>query len=199
MIEAIIFDVGGVYLQGNFYDFINKSYEVLGMLKRKHTDGQKVVFDQDFNVGKTTAKECFEKMFGTTLSDDLMQKISRFWTSTWTLQPDMEDLVRRLKEHNYTLAILSNSDPVNSPNYEKKGWYAPFKHVVLSHKEGILKPDKRIYEILLEKLQISAKNCVMIDDQQACLTPAAELGMQVILYESVPQLEKELNKLSVKL
>jgi putative hydrolase of the HAD superfamily len=192
MIEAVIFDVGGVYLQGSYVDFLNKSYSLLGIDKVEKAD-QAPVFDTDFNTGKITAEQCFKRLFGKELSDGQLEDVLGLWTTTWTLQPDMADLVERLGKR-YSLAILSNSDPVNSEKYAAKGWYAPFDPVVLSHEVGILKPEARIYEILLERLQLPAESCVFIDDQVKCLISAADVGMDVILFQSVQQLERSLAK-----
>lgn len=195
MIKAIIFDVGGVYLQGSFIDFVDKSCEMLGIENTLQTD-KEIVFDFDYNRGKISAEECFRKYFDTPISDEQMGKIMGFWTTTWTPTDEMSNLVERLNE--YKLAILSNSDLVNSRKYTERGWYSPFEVVVLSHEEGILKPERKIYETVLERLDLPAEECVFIDDQEDVLVPAREMGMKTILYQSVSQLERELQELGVK-
>lgn len=197
MIKAVIFDVGGVYLQGSFIDFVNKSYKVLGIENTFHAD-KEVVFDSDYNRGKITAEECFRKYFGVPISDKQMERIFELWTTTWKATDEMLDLVRRLKG-NYKLAILSNSDLVNSRKYRERGWYSNFEVLVLSHEEGILKPEQKIYDITLERLDLPASECVFIDDQEDALIPAREMGMQTLLYKSMEQLKRELADLSVKL
>nr|MBA4405273.1 hypothetical protein [Nanoarchaeum sp.] len=197
MVKAVIFDVGGVYLQGSFIDFVNKSYRVLGIEDTFHAD-KEVVFDSDYNRGKIIAEECFRKYFGVPISDNQMERIFDLWTTTWKATDEMLDLVGRLKE-NYKLAILSNSDFVNSKKYTERGWYSHFDVLVLSHEEGILKPERRIYDITLGRLGLPASECVFIDDQEDALIPAREMGMQTILYKSTEQLKRELADLGVKL
>ena len=196
MIKAIIFDAGGVYFQGSFIDFVNRSYKILGIENRDFID-KKLIFNPDYNRGEITAEECFRNYFGVPISEKQMEKILDFWTTTWKLNDEMVNLVRRLKE-NYKLAILSNSDLINSEKYTERGWYSPFDVLVLSHEEGILKPERKIYEIVLEKLGMSPEECVFIDDQKEALLPAKEMGMKTILYESIEQLERELDDLGVK-
>jgi len=196
-IQAIIFDAGGVYLQGNFSDFVNKGYKVLGLNKTFSTK-EEIVFDHDFNLGKVGAEDCFRRYFGVPITDMQMQEILKLWKSAWNLQPEMRDLVIRLKD-NYVLAILSNSDAVNSYEYKRKGWFNSFNVLILSEEVGILKPDKKIFELTLERLGIPGESCVFIDDQEKNLIPARELGMKTVLYKNLEQLTSELEKIGVEL
>jgi len=196
-IKAIIFDAGGAYLEGNFTDFVNKSYKLLGIDKTFFIK-EEIVFDEEFNLGKISAEECFRKFFGVPINDKQMEEIIKLWTTTWKLNPEMEEFVKKLGE-NYILAILSNSDPVNHQEYSRKGWFLPFKHLILSHEIGILKPDKRIYEITLEKLGIPGESCLFIDDQEKNLVPAREFGMKTIVYKNFIQMKEELEKIGVKI
>jgi len=197
MIKAIIFDVGGVYMQGSFVDFVNQSRQILGINETFYVD-KLIVFDKRYNSGEISIEECFRSYFGVEINDDQMKQIINVWTNTWKPTPEMIDLVINLKK-NYRLAILSNSDPVNSENYTRLGWYQYFDPIILSHEVHLLKPDKRIYEITLEKLGLKPEECLFIDDQADCLVPAADMGMSVIQFRSVPQLKAELDALlSVK-
>jgi putative hydrolase of the HAD superfamily len=166
-------------------------------IPRTYTTDQRIVFDHRFNSGQIGAEECFRNFFGVPISDEQMREVISYWTSTWAPEPEMQDLVARLGSK-CRLAILSNSDPLNSRGYTQKGWYGPFDPLILSHEIGILKPDRRIYDILLQRLGLPPEECVFIDDQQPCLDTAAQLGMKTILYSSVQQLEEELKKMGIE-
>jgi putative hydrolase of the HAD superfamily len=196
MIKAIIFDVGGVYMEGSSVDFINRSYQILGIDKKiSSSDG--VIFDADYNKGLISYNDCFKRFFNVPISDDQMKKIGEAWSTTWAPSEEMLNLVKSLKA-NYTLAILSNSDLLNSSKYTERGWYSYFDHLILSHELGIVKPDKRIYEITLSKLGLPGDQCIFIDDQERVLSPARELGMETILFKSISQLKSELRAKGVK-
>ena len=195
-LEAIIFDVGGTYLEGSFVDFVNKSYGVLGISNIFSTD-KEVCFDSDFNKGVITGEECFRKFFGVSISEEQMEKIKSIWTSTWIATDEMLELVKNLKKH-YRLAILSNSDLLNAKKFLNNGWYSYFDCLVLSHEIGVLKPDKKIYKITLDKLNLEAQECLFIDDQQDALKPAREMGMKTILFKSAEQLKKEFDKMGIE-
>ena len=57
---------------------------------------------------------------------------------------------------------------------------ALFDHVIESSKLGIRKPDPRIYELACETLGVSPSNCVYLDDLGINLKPAKMLGMTTI-------------------
>lgn len=197
MIKAIIFDVGGVYLQGSFTDFVNKSYKILGINDTFQT-GRELVFDHDYNRGCISVDECFRKYFSVFISDEQMEKIKEIWSTTWVLTEEMRELVRGLKNHGYRLAILSVSDLFNSQKYRERGWYDDFDPVVLSHEEGLLKPERRLYEITLERLGLPANECLFIDNEVDALPPAQALGMETIHFESIEQLKEEFEKRKIK-
>lgn len=150
MIKAIIFDMGGVYMSGSFVDFVNRSYQILG-IDKIFTAKDEIVFDENLNKGVVTHEECFRKFFKVPISEGQMQGVKDIWMTTWIPSQDMLDLVQSLK-NNYILAVLSNSDLLNSVKYTEKGWYSYFDHLILSHEVGIIKPDQRIYDIALERV-----------------------------------------------
>ncbi len=196
MIKVILFDVGGVYLDGSFVDFVNKARKILGMNVDFYSD-KEVVFDKRLNKGKITTEECFTRYFRVKISSKQMKKIIKIWTNTWKLLDEMKRLIIELKK-NYRLAILSNSDLLDSLNYTKKGWYKYFDALILSHEIGILKPQKKIYDIAIKKLKVKPEECLFVDDQEDCLKPAREMGMVTILFKSIPQLREELRKKYIK-
>tara|TARA_R110000824_G_scaffold118960_14_gene272086 strand:- start:209255 stop:209896 length:642 start_codon:yes stop_codon:yes gene_type:complete len=57
---------------------------------------------------------------------------------------------------------------------------AIFDHVIESSKLGIRKPDPRIYELACETLGVNPANCVYLDDLGINLKPAKALGMTTI-------------------
>ena len=190
MTQAIIFDVGGVYMSGSFVDFVSRSYTVLD-IDQVFTASDEITFDANLNTGKISHDECFRKYFGVSISEDQMEQIKEIWMTTWAPTQNMIDLVRKLK-NTYTLAILSNSDLLNSTKYSRKGWYSYFDHLILSHEVGILKPDPMIYEMTLERIGLPARECLFIDDQAKVLVPARDIGMETIHFQSLEQLKREL-------
>ena len=64
--------------------------------------------------------------------------------------------------------------------------------MIISCDHQVLKPEPRIYSLLLERWGLLAKECLFIDDVSANVEGARRMGMEAILYESHEQLLKEL-------
>jgi putative hydrolase of the HAD superfamily len=196
MIKAILFDAGGVYLKGSFVRFMNNGFQVLGV-KKIISKANEVIADDLFDRGKISANEFFKRVFNAEISEAQNRLLVKLWMNNWKLEPQMSKLANQLKK-NYRLGLLSNSDPVNSPNYAKKGWYKPFEVLVLSHEIGILKPNPKIYKIALEKLRLKPEECLFIDDQEECVKTARMLRMKAILFKSASKLKKDFKKIGIK-
>lgn len=68
-----------------------------------------------------------------------------------------------------------------------------FDEIVLSGEVQIIKPDPRIYEVLLERIKRPAADGLFIDDSEANVTVAEQLGFQTIRFTSPDQLARELS------
>lgn len=55
-----------------------------------------------------------------------------------------------------------------------------FHHVIESSKAGIRKPDPRIYAMMVEALAVDPKRCIYLDDLGINLKPARDMGMTTI-------------------
>ena len=176
-------------------NFLNKACDILGIDRKIHS--KEVVLDKALHKGKITEEECFRKYFGVPISEDDMKKIIELWTTNWKPREDMMNLVKRLKL-NYRLAVISNSDPINSDNCLKKGYYEPFEELILSHELGLIKPGRRIYEVAIKRMNTRPEECLFIDDQEDCLVPARRMGMKTILFKNIRQLRAELRSLGIR-
>lgn len=102
------------------------------------------------------------------------------------------DLIKRLRPR-YQVAMLSNQIATWHQILMAE-WHLNelFDPIVTSYGEGVAKPDQRIYECLLEKVQLPGEACLYIDDVEANLVPARALGMKTILFTSPTQLLKDI-------
>ena len=84
---------------------------------------------------------------------------------------------------NYSLAILSN-DVKEWFNYllTKFDLSRLFKIIIISGEVGYRKPDKRIYNILLDRIQSLSLDCVFVDDRSKNLRPGSEIGIKTIRF-----------------
>lgn len=73
-----------------------------------------------------------------------------------------------------------------------------FDVLVFSCNEGASKPERRIYEITVERLGSPPDLSVFIDDKPAYIAGAEQVGLHTILFESISQLRNELARLGLK-
>lgn len=185
---TIIFDVGGVLVRGSLFSFLRKAYDVLGMAYT-FIPPEVEIIPREFFLGKMGGREAFEKALRP-MSDEEYAQIEKLWLSTWKLDETVFSKITQLHEEGHTLVVLSNSDPLNFPKYLGKGYFDMFDILIFSHEVGMLKPDKAIYDLAISQSGSVAADCLFIDDQERCLIPAKELGMRVVHYKDVTDLER---------
>lgn len=91
------------------------------------------------------------------------------------------DEVRRLKAR-YKIGLLSN---IGDHLFETLfGGRADelFDAVVLSYREGVIKPSPEAFQLVVERLGVTPDEAIMIDDLASNCDGAAAIGMHPILY-----------------
>jgi 2-haloacid dehalogenase len=72
-----------------------------------------------------------------------------------------------------------------------------FEGIVVSGAEGTMKPDPRIFRLLLERYRLAADEAVFIDDNAKNAQAAGMLGIHGIHFQSPAQLRRELVALAL--
>ena len=110
-----------------------------------------------------------------------------------------------------TVEILADLKHAGVPRYALTNWSAEtfpsqrdrfpflswFDGIVVSGEEGVIKPDARIFRILLDRYRIAPDEAVFIDDDPANAAAADALGIQGIHFRSPELLRRELEKLGL--
>lgn len=108
------------------------------------------------------------------------------------------DIARRLKRSGYSLYGLSNWSAETFRRVRHRyEFFELFEEIVISGEVGAIKPEPRMYQVLLERIGRRAEACLFIDDLEANVTAAARLGFGAILFRSPRQLEEELTRLGL--
>jgi putative hydrolase of the HAD superfamily len=113
------------------------------------------------------------------------------------LRPEMVEALRRIGTELKT-GCITNNLPANAiGSLGGRSLYvaevmALFDHVIESAKIGLRKPDPRIYQMMVDKLDVDPKACVYLDDLGVNLKPAREIGMTTIKVLNAAQAIAEL-------
>jgi len=93
------------------------------------------------------------------------------------------EILHSLKEAGYPLYGLSNWPQekylIIRPKFDFFDW---FDDILISGEVKLAKPDPKIFQLLLERIQRKPEDCLLIDDSQENIRVAAHLGFQTILF-----------------
>lgn len=94
-----------------------------------------------------------------------------------------ERLVGKLKRAGYRLYVLSNMSREFIDFLRRADVYALFDGEVVSCEEGTVKPEPRIYRILLDRYGLDPAQTLFIDDRAANIAAAREAGIDGFLFD----------------
>jgi epoxide hydrolase-like predicted phosphatase len=97
-------------------------------------------------------------------------------------QAPMVTAIETIRKRGIRTAALTNNfrSPGDDGVERRGGLDGLFDVVVESAVEGLRKPDVRIYELTLARLEVAAAEAVFLDDLGTNLKPAREMGMTTI-------------------
>jgi 2-haloacid dehalogenase len=72
-----------------------------------------------------------------------------------------------------------------------------FEDIVVSGREGVIKPDPAIFRLLLSRFCLTASSCVFIDDTPENVEAATQLGFHAIHFCNALQLRGDLSSLGL--
>jgi epoxide hydrolase-like predicted phosphatase len=127
-----------------------------------------------------------------------LPRLHEEWRAAQTAIAANFELVRRLRTR-YKLSVLSNADMSLRARLERDGLHALFDDVVVSAEVGMAKPDPAIFRLAAERLGLAPDECVFVDDWDANVEAAREVGMRGVIHrvDKGDDLSKQLLALGV--
>jgi 2-haloacid dehalogenase len=103
------------------------------------------------------------------------------------------DILAELKALGTPLYCLTNfSAETYPPTFERFEFLRWFRGILVSGEVKVIKPDPRIFELLIERFAIDPERAVYIDDVAANVTAARPFGIHAIHFTSPAALREEL-------
>jgi putative hydrolase of the HAD superfamily len=201
MIEAVIFDFGGVLTSSPFEAFARFEIErglPPDIIRRTNANNHWENAWAKFERAEVDI-DAFDHLFAAeslalgaeVRGRDVLPLLSG------ELRPEMVEALKRVKTR-FKTGCITNNLPANAiGSAGGRSLYiaevmALFDHVIESAKIGFRKPDPRIYRMMVETLNVDPKNCVYLDDLGVNLKPARDMGMTTIKVLNAPQAIAEL-------
>lgn len=200
-IKNIIFDFGGVLMDWNPRYFFRTHFNDDEKMEYFLTQVAHNEWNAEQDRGRTL-KEGTE--FLVAQHPDWEAEIRAYYDN-WTTMlradiPQNVEVLRKLEHTDYQLFGLTNwsneTFPYALENYD---FFKIFDgKIVVSGDEKLIKPDPKIWELLLSRYNISAEESVFIDDNEANIAAAKALGFHTVHIKSETDLDSELKNLGVR-
>ncbi len=107
-----------------------------------------------------------------------VDKLVYHWHDHRVHIPGMEELIRDLKDAGFGIYLLSNAGESFARYEAQLPARECFDGTVVSCYEHLVKPDERLYRILLERFGLEAGECLFIDDTLRNVYGARRVGMR---------------------
>jgi putative hydrolase of the HAD superfamily len=192
MIESVIFDWGGVLIDDPAPPRLRYCAEALGVPEHRLANAISK-FIEDFQRGLIPEdvfwqRVCAELNVPTPTASSLW---ADGFKAAYAPRRDMFSLAARLHQQGCKTAVLSNTEAPAMQHFLDLR-YDMFDVLVFSCVEGARKPERRIYEIAVERLGSPPDRIVFIDDDPKYINAAKQVGLSTILFRSIGRLKKEL-------
>jgi len=108
------------------------------------------------------------------------------------------EILAELRDRGTPLYGLTNwSAETYPPARERFAFLSWFRGILVSGEVGVIKPDPRIFEVLIERFAINPENAVYIDDVEANVAAAQSFGIHAIQFTTPARLRRELTRLGL--
>jgi 2-haloacid dehalogenase len=198
-VQTVVFDIGGVLLDWDprhlYRQLIPDPAELADFLDRVCTPQWHLAHD----LGADTEQSCRELAAAhPELADLIMAWANRSEEMVaGQLDPAVEVLAE-VKAAGMRCLALSNMEPDKfALRRSRYPFFGLLDGCVISGIEGVAKPDRRIFEILLDRYGLRPEATAFIDDAAANVASARKLGIAAIEYSAAGQLRRDLRDLGV--
>ena len=188
MIKHLVFDLGNVLIEWNS----EKILTYFEPEKERQQVLRQVIFESGVwhqtDRGERSLKEACEEVLAQldVSYHSAVKNILYHWYEVVHVYSGLQERIRLWSDQGYRIYILSTTCEIFY-HIEKAGLlpiYPLLSGYILSSEVGVVKPEAEIYQKLLKKYNLNPVESVFIDDIQANLDTAAELGFETILSTS---------------
>lgn len=203
MYKNVIFDLGGVVVEWKPKEYLMNCF----MDKKTEDLVYKITFGSEewkqLDQGNITRAIANEKMLANAKKAGCLfevQEVLGNWITILNKRPRFFTLVNLLQKAGYRTYYLSNMAGDVFSQLNDKNMLPTFDGGVASFEVALVKPDPSIYQALLDKYQLSASECIFIDDVAENVQAACNLGVTgIVMKNSINSLIRNLRSCGVLL
>ena len=182
MLKNLVFDFGNVLVvfkpEEHLREYVQSDEEAMEL--RNLIWESKPWKDADSGIGGR--QETFEQLCKMYPEKEALVSKILFECSEWLTIPEpVKNVLQKLQRAGYNLYYISNTNPMDYETmmknhailHELKGGLASFQ-------EKMIKPDPAIYQLLLDRYDLKAEECLFVDDMAVNTAAAEKVGYQVL-------------------
>jgi HAD superfamily hydrolase (TIGR01549 family) len=181
MIKAIVFDLW------NTLAYNDGRNPILELKTRFNISDIKLIENaiekQDFESTREMLEE-FCRFFSIPQEPALIEELEQRFRLGMYSGKLFDDVLPVLKElrQKYRLGIISNTDTFSAQALSRTGLFKYFDEQCLSCDMGLIKPDKELFTLMAERLELNPNEILMVGDNISDdLMPAASVRFQTLL------------------
>ncbi len=193
MIKAIYFDLFFTLIVPT-YETTNNEYDILGLPVgewEQYAENDILYHERALGFVKTE-KEIIDKIVSlipyevsvVQKEQVLFARERRMKNALKLISKEILDTLGKLRLKDIKLGLISNADCIDCKYWNQSPLFKYFNDSIFSCNVGLLKPDRQIYELAMQRLNVSPEQCLFVGDGGSNeLCGAKSAGMGTVLSE----------------
>ena len=197
-VRAVVFDFGGVMTTTSMPERVRACAAEVGVdwrvlsdgfaRYRRLTDGGFITLEQMYDLIWADAGISLPEETRRRILDEDRASFLEGYVNRRTLE-----WMRSLKAAGFKIGILTNMPPAFAVHFRRvfADFIALADAMVISGDEGMFKPQRRIYDLLLRRIGLHADELCFVDDMEENCEGARRCGWHAIRFEGNEQVERD--------
>ena len=195
--KNVVFDLGAVLLEWNPQTIVEQftidSLQQSKLMKEVFQHPDWLEMDRGQLLEVDAIKRAAVR---TSLAEHDIAELFSIVKHSLTVIPDTLRVLEQARVNGFSLYCLSNMSPENYLYVKQKHEFFEYFHgIVVSGMENTVKPEKEIYQILLQRFSLNPEETLFIDDREENTQTASDLGISTITFSASPECYSELSLL----
>jgi putative hydrolase of the HAD superfamily len=198
-VRAVILDYGEVLCFQPAPEALGRMAKTFGIAPERFLE-RYIPTRGPYDQGLLTAEEYwvnFARDAGVGIDTAQIETLRTWDTGMWSrINGEMIDWLEKVHAAGLTTALLSNMQHDMAAHARKNfAWLAHFDHQIFSCEVRLIKPDTAIFQRTVERIGVRPQEALFVDDREANIEAARQVGLNTVRFESVGQLREDLKEI----
>lgn len=196
--KAVGFDWNGVIFGQSGGDFSKHVAELLGVSLEEF---RKAYFTHNHLItkGKSSLVDFWKEVLEELNKQDKLSNVLDYIENKpkGEINEEMVSIIAKLKNSGLKVGLLSNETVEGGDKIRQTEVAKYFDVILISAEVGLMKPENKMFELLISKLGIKPDELIFIDDAEKSLSKSTEIGFTPVLFSNPHDLLAKLSELKV--